>query len=285
MTNTVSASVKRETAVKMSLRKRAGNNTDSWWALSMKSVKSILSFVFILICTLSSVEASPAASSVVKPVVIIDAGHTKKAPGTISITGRYEVDYNDALVEKIAGALAGAGFNPVLTRKPDQETQLDERALVAGAHNAIAMLSIHHDSAQPILLEATEKNGKSVYRTREPIAGYSIFVSKKNPQFDASFILAGLLGQELKKIGRKPSSHHSEPITGEGHAWLDADLGIYRYDDLVVLKKSAIPAILLEVGVIVDQSDEAYVTGKEHQEALVEAIVESFKKFTRRVNE
>lgn len=250
-----------------------------------KSVKSILSFVCILICTLSSVEAAPAVSSVAKPVVIIDAGHTKKAPGTISITGRYEVEYNDALVAKIAGALAGAGFVPVLTREPDQEIQLDERALVTGGYNAVAMLSIHHDSAQPVHLEAIEKNGKRVYRTREPIAGYSIFVSKKNPQFDASFMLAAILGQELKKIGRKPSSHHSEPIQGEGRSWLDADLGIYRYDDLVVLKKAIIPAILFEVGVIVDQSDEAYVTGQDHQEAVVRAIVESFKKFMRRLKE
>jgi N-acetylmuramoyl-L-alanine amidase len=253
--------------------------------MGRKSVKSILSFVFILICTLSSVEAAPAVSSVSKPVVIIDAGHTKKAPGTMSITGRYEVDYNDALVAKIAGALAEAGFAPVLTRKPDQEIQLEERALVTGAHNAVAMLSIHHDSAQPVHLEAIEKNGKRVYQTRESIAGYSIFVSKKNPQFDASFMLAGILGQELRKIGRKPSSHHSEPIPGEGHAWLDALLGIYQYDDLVVLKKAIIPAILLEVGVIVDQSDEAYVTGKDYQEALVRAISESFKKFMRRVKE
>jgi N-acetylmuramoyl-L-alanine amidase len=251
----------------------------------MKSVKSILSFVFILICSLWFVEACTAVSSVAKPVVIIDAGHTKKAPGTISITGRDEVDYNDALVAKIAGALAKAGFAPVLTRKQDQEMLLDERVLVAGAYNAVAMLSIHHDSAQPEHLEAIEKNGKKVYRTREPIAGYSIFVSRKNPQFDASFMLAGILGQELKKIGRKPSSHHSEPIPGEGHAWLDADLGIYQYDDLVVLKKAIIPAILLEVGVIVDQSDEAYVTGKDHQEALVGAIVESFEKFMRREKE
>jgi N-acetylmuramoyl-L-alanine amidase len=247
-----------------------------------KSVNRILSFVFIFICSLLSVKASPAASMVAKPVVVIDAGHTKKEPGAISITGRYEVEYNYALVAKIADALAVAGFVPVLTRKPDQEIQLDERALVASTYNAVAMLSIHHDSAQLVHLEATERNGKKVYRTREPIAGYSIFVSKKNPQFDTSFILAGLLGEELKKIGRKPSSHHTEPIPGEGRTWLDANLGIYQYDDLVVLKKAAIPAVLLEVGVIVDQSDEAYVTGKDLQEALVRAIVESFKKFMHR---
>ncbi|MCX5881301.1 MAG: N-acetylmuramoyl-L-alanine amidase [Deltaproteobacteria bacterium] len=239
----------------------------------------ILCVVFILIGPPSFIDARSDDSSFEKPVVIIDAGHTNKMPGAVSITGKYEVEYNDNLVSKISNVLTGAGFVTIPTRNPNQEIKLEERVNIANSHNALAMLSIHHDSAQLVYLELIEKNGKKAYRTRKPISGYSIFVSKKNSQFDSSFIFAKLLGEELIKLGRKPTLHHAEPIPGEGRPLLDADLGIYQYDDLVVLKQSTIPAVLLEVGVIVDQTDEAYVTRLDHQESIVNAILVSLGKF------
>ncbi|MBI5593223.1 MAG: N-acetylmuramoyl-L-alanine amidase [Deltaproteobacteria bacterium] len=236
----------------------------------------VISCVVFILSGLPSFARSDDAE---KPVVILDAGHTNKMPGAVSITGKYEVTYNDNLVSKISDALAGAGFVTIPTRSPGQEIKLEDRANIANSHNALAMLSIHHDSAQLVYLEPIEQDGKKAYRTRKPISGYSIFVSRKNQEFDRSFIFAKLLGEELIKLGRKPTLHHAEPIPGEGRPLLDADLGIYQYDDLVVLKQSKIPAVLLEVGVIVDPSDEAYVTRPEHQESIVNAILVSLNKF------
>jgi len=240
----------------------------------------ILGLMFIVPGLLLSGNAEAADDALhAKPVIIIDAGHTHKAPGAMGITGKREVEYNDNLVSKLAHALTNAGFIPILTRNPNQEVKLEDRAVIANSHNALAMLSIHHDSAQLSHLKPIEHHGIKTYRTRTPISGYSIFVSKKNPQFDRSFIFAKLLGHELLRLERKPSLHHAEPIHGEGRLLLDADLGIYQYDDLTVLKKSKIPAILLEVGVIVDQHDEAYVSNIENQEAIIQAIVASIEEF------
>lgn len=213
------------------------------------------------------------------PLVIIDAGHTRKMPGAMSITGKREVEYNDNLTGQLADALAQAGFAPVLTRRPDQETKLESRAAVANSNNGILMLSIHHDSAQLTRLEPVVHHGVRTYRTRQPISGYSLFVSSKNRQFRTSLLFARLLGDELLKLGRKPSLHHAEPIQGEGRPLLDEKRGIYQFDDLVVLKKTAIPAVLLEVGVIVDKNDEAYVSGAENQQAIVNAIITAVSAF------
>jgi N-acetylmuramoyl-L-alanine amidase len=215
-----------------------------------------------------------------KPVVVIDAGHTNKMPGALSITGRHEVEYNDSLVLRLSEAIAEAGFAPVLTRRPAQEIRLQDRANLANTQkNAILMLSIHHDSAQLVHLEPVIRNGIKTYRTRKPISGYSIFVSKKNPQFNRSLSFAKMLGRELLKLGRKPSLHHAEPIPGEGRPLLDANLGIYQYDDLVVLKKTKIPAVLLEVGVIVDPADEGYVSDAEKQGSIISATIAAIKEF------
>jgi len=250
--------------------------------MKQRALSAILCAVIILSGPPSLIDAGSEDALIEKPVVIIDPGHTDKMPGAVSITGKYEVAYNDNLVAMISKALTGAGFNAVLTRNPNQEITLDERAGMANSHHALAMLSIHHDSAQPVHLESIELNGKKTYQTRKPISGYSIFVSKKNQEFERSFMFAGLLGKELIKLGRKPTLHHAEPIPGEGRPLLDAELGIYQYDDLVVLKQTRIPAVLLEIGVIVDRSDEGYVTSREHQESIVNAIVAAFQEFKNR---
>ena len=58
---------------------------------------------------------------------------------------------------------------------------------------------------------------------------------------------------------------------------LDARLGIYRFDELAVLARTQVPAVLLEVGVIVDDDDERYVTADANQEALCQAILRALQ--------
>ena len=146
-------------------------------------------------------------------------------------------------------------------------------AAFANRANADLFLSIHHDSAQLHYLHKTTVNGKTAYQTIKPIRGYSLFVSQKNPQFRKSLLFAEQIGSQLSfTSNRKPTLHHAEKIAGENRELLDAKLGIYRFDDLVVLAKTKIPAVLLEVGVIVDADDEAYVNNPQHQKTMINAI-------------
>ena len=75
--------------------------------------------------------------------------------------------------------------------------------------------------------------------------------------------------------------HHAENIPGENRELLNTTMGIYRFDDLIVLKKTNIPAVLLEVGVIVDPDDEKYVSSKDKQKAISQAIVSSVRAYDR----
>lgn len=235
----------------------------------------------VMLCGSPAIGAAAATTLPTKKTeVILDGGHTAQAYGAVGSSGRREVDYNDGLVAQLAAALAQSGFTPILTRQPLQEISLAERVAVTHYHKAAVMLSIHHDSAQLVHLEPVVINGVRTHQTRTPISGYSLFVSGKNRHFAQSLAFARLLGHELAKLGRKPSLHHAEPIPGEGRPLLDAPLGIYQFDDLVVLKKAAIPAVLLEVGVIVDKADEAYVSSRENQRALVKAILAAIEAFT-----
>lgn len=211
--------------------------------------------------------------------VVIDPGHTPAQGGALGVRGQYEVVYNDKLAGQICAALKAAGFDAELTRGPQQDISLDGRAQFANARHADLFLAIHHDSAQLPYLEKIKVGTLPAYRTTKSITGYSLFVSERNPHFEQSYAFARLLGKEMRALGRAPAVHHAEPIPGENRQWLDAGLGIYRYDDLVVLHKTEMPAVLLEVGVIVDPSDEAWVSDPANQQRIVQAVVAAVSRY------
>ena len=89
-------------------------------------------------------------------------------------------------------------------------------------------------------------------RQRE-FAGFSIFVSQRNPRYEESLRCAKAIGEALVAAGEKPSLYHAEPIAGENRPLLDRRLGVHRFDGLAVLKTATMPAVLVEAGVIVNR--------------------------------
>lgn len=211
--------------------------------------------------------------------IVLDSGHTPKQQGALGVQGIYEVKYNDNLTAQLAQALRQAGFSVILTRTPTQDITLEERTQIANKSNADLFLAIHHDSAQLKYLEKSTSNQLTTYHTTTPISGYSIFVSTLNPHSDSSIEFATLLGKNIFKLGRPPATHHAENIQGENRKWLNEALGIYQFDDLIVLKKTTVPAVLLEVGVIVDKEDEAYISNPEKQETIIQSIVSAVQEY------
>jgi N-acetylmuramoyl-L-alanine amidase len=209
------------------------------------------------------------------PLVVLDPGHTVARPGATSVRGRVEVEYNDAFVAVLAPTLVRAGFRVEVTRAPGEELDLRGRAARASGRGAWLLLSIHHDSAQIQFLREEPREGKLAYRDTRPIRGYSLFVSKRNPQYQASLRVSQAIGRRLLALGRPPTLHHAEPIPGEGRPLLDPRLGIYRFDDLKVVEIATCPAVLLEVGVLVDEVDEAYVYDPAYQQAIADAIAKA----------
>lgn len=211
--------------------------------------------------------------------VVLDAGHNPNQQGALGVRGIYEVVYNDHLATQIADALRNAGVTVILTRTPTQKITLDRRAQIANTSHADLFLAIHHDSAQAKYSQKTTYGQLAAYQSTKPIAGYSVFVSKRNPQFDNSYSFAKFLGQNMLQLGRLPATHHAENIPGENRKFLDPQLGIYEFDDLIVLRKTTIPAVLLEIGVIIDANDEKYISDKNNQQAMVRAIVTAVQEY------
>ncbi len=205
--------------------------------------------------------------------VVLDVGHTPEAWGATSARGRREYEFNLALGQRTAADLKAAGYarTVVLLSHGIGRDQLFARARRAAELKADVLLSIHHDSVQPKYLSTWIIDGHAEHYA-DQFHGYGLFVSAKGRAFDQSRLLARALADALIASGRSFTKHHAEPIAGESRPWLDESRGIYQYDDLVVLKASVSPAVLIEVGNISNRAEELELSTDVFRGSFAKAI-------------
>lgn len=212
--------------------------------------------------------------------LLLDVGHTVEAPGTTSARGITEHAFNLRLARQVLDVLRDGGFSrtELLVTHGVGRAQLVKRAARASAAKPDLLLSIHHDDVQERYHAKWTHNGRvRLYSDR--FAGYSLFVSQANRHFDASLAFATLLGDELKGRGLNFTSHHAEDIPGERRPVLDAERGVFRYDELIVLAQTDAPAVLLEAGVIVNRAEELALAAAPRQEATAAAVLAAVQTF------
>lgn len=206
----------------------------------------------------------PIPSFAASPTVAVDVGHGGRDGGAVSARGRNEFDFN----REFAGVLA---------------TTLEQRSLAVrrvnfdGAIGSLAarpeaavgsdfFLSIHHDSINeawllPWVWEGVERTHTEVKR------GYGLFVSANNPDLDSSLLCASTMGAMLRRAGFVPSEWH-----GRKHQAADAANGVWYYDNLVVLYRTTLPAVLFEAGVIKHKYEELELRDPVRQSRMADAL-------------
>lgn len=60
---------------------------------------------------------------------------------------------------------------------------------------------------------------------------------------------------------------------------VDADLGVYRYDQLIVLKEAKMPSVLLEAGSIINRDEELQMNSRERRDLITTSASEAVKAF------
>jgi N-acetylmuramoyl-L-alanine amidase len=212
--------------------------------------------------------------------IALDVGHTPEAPGATSARGAKEYEFNLQLAKRLQNELTNGGFirTHLITTHGSGRVQLVKRVAQANAAGIDLLLSIHHDDVQDAYHEPWRHNG-APYVYSDRFSGYSLFVSQENRHFEESLQFAKLLGAELAAHGMHYSAHHAEPVRGEGRRLVDATLGVYRYDELFVLRFSASPAVLMEAGIIVNRKDELELASPEGQARISAAALAALNEF------
>jgi N-acetylmuramoyl-L-alanine amidase len=212
---------------------------------------------WLLLLALTGLQLLPAEASgepcAGKVRVAIDVGHSKALPGARSATGKWEHDFNKRFAEELVASSESwpdmalfmlTGDKLSLWGRPDQAAQ----------KGADLFLSIHHDSVLKKYIRHWWHEG----RWREysdAFKGYSLFVWEEGAHSQESIAAAKLMGSNLRQAGFSPTLHHAEPVAGENRTLLDRELGIY-FAPFAVLRHAKIPAVLFEVGVIINREEE-----------------------------
>ncbi len=225
---------------------------------------------------ISSVQALDCKAE--KLVVALDIGHSKADPGARSARGITEYGFNRRFVEEL---LAVHGSHPHLQfRKINpsgNKISLKARTDAAAGIGADLFLSIHHDSVNEKYLKQWQ-DGDTVRDHADAFRGFSLFVSRKNPAFKNSLKVARRIAAAFKDAGLGQTLHHAEPIKGEDRELIDWDLGVYNVP-FSVLRRASMPSVLVELGVIINRREEAWLnqtsTRKQMADLIIRALTES----------
>ena len=213
--------------------------------------------------------------------VAVDVGHTREAPGARSARGYSEYDFNLVLGREIEQALREAGFGKTALLVTDGPAlpSLFRRVAQAKAFAAHLFLSIHHDSVPEGFLLNWNYEG-SARRFSDAYKGHSIFISIDNGEHVASLRFGHLLGMQLKARDLQYTPQYTENLLGNRRRVLvDARAGVYRYDQLIVLRHTGMPAVLLEAGSIINRDEELLSASPERQKLIASGVTAAVDEF------
>lgn len=205
-------------------------------------------------------------------VIAIDIGHSVNKHGSTSARGVGEFYFNQSIANKLSAKLKEHGYKKTLIINPNgKDIKLKERTEYAAKHKADIFVSIHHDSMQMQFLKKWSYKGKE-HLHGEKFKGYSLFISQKTNEKDENTLLAHAIADSMLNDNFVPTLHHAMPIKGENRKLVSKVKGIYEFPELAVLRRSKIPAILIECGVIVNKDEEILLSSDEYQEKISESL-------------
>jgi N-acetylmuramoyl-L-alanine amidase len=233
----------------------------------------------------------PATSFSLKPVatmcdrskfrIVLDVGHTAVSEGAASARNVAEFVFNLRLAQRIEEKLKSEGFaeTRLLLTEGKARPSLVKRVAAANDLHANLFLSIHHDSVPNSLLENWEFEGKKSHFS-DRFSGYSVYVSRGNPDFKTSLAFAELVGREMKAQGLQYAQQYTQAIMGRyRHPLLNRETGVYSYDQLFVLRSTRMPAVLLEAGSIINRDEELKMGSPERQDIISSAVAAAANEF------
>jgi len=250
------------------------------------------SLAFIIFLALSIVlyasDKKAGSKSYLIRKVVIDAGHGGKDPGAV---GKKSYEKNIALAIALKlGKFINVNYpeiEVIYTRKTDEFIELHRRAQIANEAKADLFISIHCNSnrsskhygtATYVMglhrtddnLEVVKNENSSIYFENNYLLNYQgydpalpesemIFSLFQETYLDYSLIFADKIQKQFSKLGRY-------------------NYGV-KQAGLLVLYRTAMPAVLVETAFISNLVEEKYLISSQGQDFLASAIYRAFKEY------
>jgi N-acetylmuramoyl-L-alanine amidase len=183
-----------------------------------------------------------------KVLVMIDPGHGGRDPGAINASGLREVDVIMPIAKRVSDILARQGIAVKMTRNGDDYVGLDERVAISRDAGASLFVSIHANSIDG----RPDVNGLELYHYN---LGQSFAETVHNTVLDYVNKNGFYLGDRRVRSAR-----------------------------FLVLRKSAIPAILVETGYLTSEAEAARLRRDDYQRVMAEGIAKGIVQYIKEHN-
>ncbi len=222
-----------------------------------------------------------------RPLVVIDAGHGGRDPGSVGETASGERVQEKDIVLAIAVALRDklleqGGIRVALTRDDDRLVPLSDRPEIARQLAADLFISIHADSGG----ERSDVSGASIYTlsTEASSEAAARFAARENNADvvnglgieGQSEAVSAILVELSQQRTQEDATEFSSLILREGQARLAFHSQSQRSAALAVLRAPDVPGVLFESGFVTNSQDRARLTTEqgraEYAEVLANAI-------------
>lgn len=244
----------------------------------------ILTILLLLIYTPICAEAQKSLS-----VVVLDAGHGGKDPGAIGKKCKEKDIVLDVTLR--LGKMLKDSFpdvKSIYTRDKDVFIPLNERAEIANKNNADLFISIHANWVKNTSIQGTETFVLGLHRTKENLEvaqkensvivmedDYTNTYEGFDPSQPESYIIFSLMQNTYLEQSILVASKIQESFTNNLHR---NDRGV-KQAGFLVLRKTSMPSILIELGFLSNAEEEAYMMSDQGKEELVMSIYNAFKNY------
>jgi N-acetylmuramoyl-L-alanine amidase len=220
--------------------------------------------------------------------VVLDAGHGGKDPGCVRGKAK-EKTINLAVTLKVGEMIAKSqnDVNIIYTRKTDVFIPLDERANIANKNKADLFISIHVNAAKrgnasgtetfTLGLANSEENLEVAKRENSVIMMEDDYLKTYegfDPRSTESYIIFEFMQNKHLEQSIKLASEVQKSFTAIGRG----DRGV-RQAGLLVLRRTSMPAVLVELGFLSNKDEERYMLSEDGQNELAKSIFEAFTNF------
>lgn len=222
--------------------------------------------------------------------VVIDAGHGGKDPGAVGKKGR-EKNITLSVALKLGELISKkfADVEVIYTRNRDVFVEVSKRGEIANRHNADLFISIHVDASDKtrargastwVMGQHKSQESLEVSRRENAVITMEDDYSTKYQGFDPEMPESSIIFKLLQNSHMKESLKFAEMVQNEmiTQGPIKGDRSV-RQAGFLVLWKTAMPRILIEIGFISNPEEEAILIKNENQAKIAQSIFSAFCKY------
>ncbi len=257
--------------------------------------------IFIKRCTLLLVMASffllsAAGGLNIKPyklkTIVIDAGHGGKDPGCLGKVSRESI-VSLAIAKKLGSIIEEnlPDVKVVYTRKDNTFVELHDRAGIANKNNASLFVSIHCNSAEKNAFGTetytmglhTSKGNLEVAKRENSVILQEDNYLEKYDGFDPNSPLGHILFSNYQSHYIEKSLFLASKIESQFQHRVGRSSRGVKQAGLLVLWKSAMPSVLVEVGFLTNPGEELYLNDDLGQTYMSSAIYRAIRDYKQEI--